>query len=386
MNENEQKEELKKKTEIKITSEGFFMKILNETNEYNKEHNTFYKDKNPYYIIYYNQRSIHSSLETDSSEDEGLSDYKINGYHPVHIGEILLNRYIIFQKLGWGNYSTTWMALDTKHKNYVAIKIQKSAQQYINAAYDEVEILTEIEKHINDEDWIKSLNKYWEDNPETIKKGNIKDHTQILHLLNSFIYHGQNGKHFCLVFEIMGMSLADIIKKFNYKGIPLPYARIITKQILIGLDYLHRFCGIIHCDLKPENIWICLTKKQIDEINETGKFDYNFHAPKEKMKDENNSSIEQSINENKSTNKKKKKKKKKKPKLKFKIYDHTKLSMKLKEIGLNEDDLINYNINELVERPRVQSVPKKLFRTSSMPSGSSPPPRKALKAPSSSCT
>ena len=35
--------------------------------------------------------------------------------------------YIILQKLGWGNYSTTWMALDTKYKNYVAIKIQKSA-------------------------------------------------------------------------------------------------------------------------------------------------------------------------------------------------------------------------------------------------------------------
>ena len=254
------------------------------------------------------------------------------------------------------------MALDTKHKNYVAIKIQKSAQQNINAAYDEVEILTEIEKHINDDDWIKSLNKYWEDNPEKIKKGNIKDHTQILHLLNSFIYHGQNGKHFCLVFEIMGMSLADIIKKFNYKGIPMPYVRIITKQILIGLDYLHRFCGIIHTDLKPENIWICLTKSQIDEINETGKFDYNFHAQKEKIKDENNTSIEQGIIENKTNSKKKKKKKKKKiVRPKIKIYEHPKLNKKLKEIGFTEDDFVNYNINDLVERPKVLSVPKKVF-------------------------
>ena len=254
------------------------------------------------------------------------------------------------------------MALDTKHKNYVAIKIQKSAQQNINTAYDEVEILTEIEKHINDEDWIKSLNKYWEDNPERLKKGNNKDHTQILHLLNSFIYHGQNGKHFCLVFEIMGMSLADIIKKFNHKGIPLSYVRIITKQILIGLDYLHRICGIIHTDLKPENIWICLTKTQIDEINETGKYDYNFQAQKDKIKDENNSSIEQGIVENKSSSKKKKKKKKKKViKPKIKIYDHPKLNKKLKEIGFNEDDFINYNINDLVERPKVLSVPKKIF-------------------------
>ena len=314
-------------------------------------------------------RSVHSSIETDSSEDEGLSEYKISGYHPVHIGEILLNRYIILQKLGWGNYSTTWMALDTKYKNYVAIKIQKSAQQNINNAYDEVEILSEIEKHINDEKWIKSLNKYWEKEPDRLKKGNIKDHTQILHLLNSFIYHGQNGKHFCLVFEIMGMTLADIIKKFNYKGIPLSYVKIITKQILIGLDYLHRFCGIIHTELKPENIWICLTKKQIDEINESGKYEQSIFTSNKKEKskdvdDTNNSFLAQCIVENKLISKKKKKKKKKKIfKPKIKIYEDINILKKFQEINLNENDFINYNINinQIIERPKVLSVPKKIF-------------------------
>jgi len=29
-------------------------------------------------------------LELNDSEDEGIDDYKLNGYHPVHIGEILL--------------------------------------------------------------------------------------------------------------------------------------------------------------------------------------------------------------------------------------------------------------------------------------------------------
>ena len=148
--------------------------ILDQKNK-TKTQNSFFKDKNPYNIVYYNKSSVHSSIETDSNEDEGLNDYKISGYHPVHIGEILLNRYIILQKLGWGNYSTTWMALDTKYKNYVAIKIQKSAQQTINVAYDEVEILTEIEKHINDEKWIKSLNKYWENEPEKLKREIIKN-------------------------------------------------------------------------------------------------------------------------------------------------------------------------------------------------------------------
>ena len=33
--------------------------------------------------------------QEDNSEDEGIEDYKIGGYHPVHIGEILLERYVI---------------------------------------------------------------------------------------------------------------------------------------------------------------------------------------------------------------------------------------------------------------------------------------------------
>jgi len=33
--------------------------------------------------------------DEDSSEDEGLPDYKLGGYHAVHVGELLLDRYVI---------------------------------------------------------------------------------------------------------------------------------------------------------------------------------------------------------------------------------------------------------------------------------------------------
>ena len=33
--------------------------------------------------------------DDDSSEDEGMPDYKIGGYHPIHVGEILVDRYVI---------------------------------------------------------------------------------------------------------------------------------------------------------------------------------------------------------------------------------------------------------------------------------------------------
>jgi hypothetical protein len=61
--------------------------------------------------------------DTDSSEDEGVPDYKIGGYHCMHVGEVMVNRYVIIQKLGWGHFSTVWLAKDIKYETYVALKI-----------------------------------------------------------------------------------------------------------------------------------------------------------------------------------------------------------------------------------------------------------------------
>ena len=38
----------------------------------------------------------------DDSEDVGIKEYQVGGYHPVHLGEVLIERYVIIQKLGWG--------------------------------------------------------------------------------------------------------------------------------------------------------------------------------------------------------------------------------------------------------------------------------------------
>jgi len=61
--------------------------------------------------------------QDDSSEDEGMPDYKLGGYHPIHVGEILVDRYVIIQKLGWGHFSTVWLTKDLKFNSYVAIKV-----------------------------------------------------------------------------------------------------------------------------------------------------------------------------------------------------------------------------------------------------------------------
>lgn len=47
-----------------------------------------------------------------------------------------------------------------------------------------------------------------------------------------------------MVFETLGDNLLKLVKKYNYKGIPIPIVKNLTQQILIGLDYLHRS---VHC-------------------------------------------------------------------------------------------------------------------------------------------
>jgi serine/threonine-protein kinase SRPK3 len=122
-----------------------------------------------------------------------------------------------------------------------------------------VEILDVIAKNAENPEWIRSLLHYYKNDSEQLTKGAASDHCHNVMLLNSFMYDGPNGKHFIMVFEILGVNLLEIMKRYDYKGIPLPLVRIIAKQILIGLDYLHRICRIIHTDLKPENVIVNLS-------------------------------------------------------------------------------------------------------------------------------
>ena len=38
----------------------------------------------------------------------------------------------------------------------------------------------------------------------------------------------------------------------------------------MGLDFLNRICRVIHTDLKPENVLLCLTEQEIKQIVEKG--------------------------------------------------------------------------------------------------------------------
>ena len=191
-----------------------------------------------------NNSHLHRSPSSSTSEDdpaettadeEDSEDYCKGGYHPVHVGETYNNgKYVVVRKLGWGHFSTVWLSRDTSSGKHVALKVVRSAAHYTETAIDE----------------IKLLNKVVQANP------NHPGRRYVVSLLDSFEHKGPNGVHVCMVFEVLGENLLGLIKRWNHRGIPMPLVKQITKQVLLGLDYLHRECGIIHTDLKPENVLI----------------------------------------------------------------------------------------------------------------------------------
>lgn len=73
------------------------------------------------YLVYSDQTvqresEMSCSSSSGSEEDEeGMESYRKGGYHAVRVGDQFAGgRYIAQRKLGWGQYSTVWLAYDTR--------------------------------------------------------------------------------------------------------------------------------------------------------------------------------------------------------------------------------------------------------------------------------
>ena len=179
--------------------------------------------------------------QTSGDEDEDPSDYRRGGYHPVKIGDRFSDgRYTVLSKLGWGHFSTVWLSWDKANSQAVALKIQKSAKRYAEAAKDEVKLLRQVAQS-EASGWVSLL-------------------------YDSFQHRGVNGLHHAMVFEVLGDNLLSLIKATKYKGLAMPVVRSVARAILLALDHLHARLRIIHTDLKPENVLCTLHPQQIQAM------------------------------------------------------------------------------------------------------------------------
>ncbi|KAI5955939.1 SKY1 [Candida jiufengensis] len=169
------------------------------------------------------------------ADEEDLKDYVPGGYHPCYIGEEYKNgKYVLVRKLGWGHFSTVWLARDNDKQSHVAIKVVRSAKHYTETAIDEIKLLDKV----------------------TTSDIHHPGHQHVIQLLDTFTHKGPNGVHVVMVFEVLGENLLGLIRRYKHRGIPIVFVKQIAKQLLSALDFLHRKCGVIHTDLKPENILI----------------------------------------------------------------------------------------------------------------------------------
>jgi serine/threonine-protein kinase SRPK3 len=141
---------------------------------------------------------------------------------------------------GWrkirGRSTLTGLKTNCRTQRHVALKVVKSDGHYTETALDEIQLLQRV---------VSSSQM----NP---------GRCHVVGLVDDFRHTGPNGSHVCMVFEVLGENLLGLIKRYQHRGVPQHIVKQIAKQILLGLDYLHTDCRIIHTDLKPENVLICI--------------------------------------------------------------------------------------------------------------------------------
>ncbi|KAG8158661.1 hypothetical protein KVR01_011783 [Diaporthe batatas] len=160
---------------------------------------------------------------------EPLHRYCAGGYHPLKLGDVLKqDRYKILHKLGWGGYSTTWAAMDRKEDRYVAVKVsvsQKSDSQ---------------EQHI-----LRAISALPRVHP---------GRNHVVQMFDHFEEKGPNGTHDCLVLELLGPNVPDLIdSSYSDERLPARLAKIVARQALSGVDFLATH-QIGHGDLHTGNL------------------------------------------------------------------------------------------------------------------------------------
>ncbi|XP_026098259.1 homeodomain-interacting protein kinase 1 isoform X6 [Carassius auratus] len=165
----------------------------------------------------------HSAPTTKSSSSNGEGDYQLVQH------EILCsvsNSYEVLEFLGRGTFGQVAKCWKRGTSEIVAIKILKNHPSYARQGQIEVSILNRLSAENADEfNFVRSYECF------------------------------QHKGHTCLVFEMLEQNLYDFLKHSKFSPLPLRHIRPILQQVATALMKL-KSLGLIHADLKPENIML----------------------------------------------------------------------------------------------------------------------------------
>ncbi|KAJ3669171.1 hypothetical protein LUZ60_011121 [Juncus effusus] len=146
------------------------------------------------------------------------------GHYVFSVGDHLTPRYRILSKMGEGTFGQVLECWDLGNKETVAVKIIRSLQKYREAAMIEIDVLQKLARH-------------------------DQSGSRCVQIRTWFDYRN----HICIVFEKLGPSLYDFLRRNCYRSFPIDLVRDFAKQILESVAFMHDL-RLIHTDLKPENI------------------------------------------------------------------------------------------------------------------------------------
>jgi len=147
--------------------------------------------------------------------------------------------------LGQGTFAQVFKCRCIATGQLVALKIVKNKAAYTKQAAIEIDIFQALANDIPRRD---SLDNFMYENEENHTK---KESNLIVEMFCYFMHQS----HLCLVFELLGKNLYEVLKRRQFRGLPIGIVRDLLKQAIEGVNELSQR-NIVHCDVKPENILI----------------------------------------------------------------------------------------------------------------------------------